>query len=143
MLHNLTMFGGPSVDEILSIVVHAKDDAFQVALGAMGEAHKLVIEAKEVEVSILRKQVAELGEALRYERARADNLVDRLLVRDAKVAAVSPAAIEIAKAKDEETYKRLKETFEQLNDVGMAPVSVKEPRAFEMAGGSVVATHVQ
>jgi hypothetical protein len=105
----------------------------------MREAYEVVLSAKQAEADMLRRQIADLMSREKYLQAKADNLVDRLLVRDAKVAAVAPMAIEVAKARDEETVKRLRETFEQLNDVGITPASaVKEPRAFELAGGSAV-----
>jgi len=114
-------------------------ESYQIALGAMREAYEVVLSAKQAEADMLRRQIADLMSREKYLQAKADNLVDRLLVRDAKVAAVAPMAIEVAKARDEETVKRLRETFEQLNDVGITPASaVKEPRAFELAGGSAV-----
>ena len=133
---------GLSAKATIDILISTKDEAFRVSLGAIGQAHEQVLEAKQIEVEALKRMLADLGEQIRYERARADSLVDRLLVRDAHVAAVSPVAIAAAKMRDEETVKRLRETFEQMNDVGVAPASVAEARAFELAGGSAVATHV-
>ena len=126
--------------KILDLIVKTKDDAHALAISALIDAHRIALGCKEVEITALKNSIAQLTQQLSYERSRADGLVDRLLVRDAQVAAVSPAAIEIAKHKDEEAVKKLSEIFDQLNEVAAEPPTNKvEPRAFDLAGGSVVA----
>lgn len=123
--------------KVFDIVVKTKDDAYALALAAFDASHHIAIGAKEVEIASLRKTIDQLSEQLSYERAKADGLVDRLLVRDAKVAAVAPAAVEVAKYKDEAAMKKLKEIFDDMNAMG-AEVPAKENRAFDLAGGSAV-----
>lgn len=118
--YNLAMFITRS---ILDLVVRTKDECFAIAIGA-----------KENEVIQLRQINTGLSEALRYERARADALVDRLLTRDAKVSAVAPHAIAAAVERDEVAVKALKEAFSGLAEVGEIP-EAKEARAFDFAGG--------
>lgn len=114
-------------NRILDLVVTTKDDCYAIALGA-----------KENEIRYLKDSIEELSAQLKYERSRADGLVDRLLVRDARVAAVSPAAIEIAKHKDEQAVSKLKAIFDDMNAMG-ADIPSKDTRAFDLAGGSAVA----
>src|SRR3990167_8413395 len=95
--------------KILDLVVKTKDDAYAIALSAFDSSHRIALGAKETEIEALTRTIVDLTAQLKYERARADNLVDRLLVRDAQVAAVAPAAVEIAKHKDEVAVKKLKE----------------------------------
>lgn len=119
---------------VFGIVVKTKDDAYALALSAFDASHQLAIAAKENEIAALRKEVSGLAEQLRYERTKSDGLVDRLLVRDARVAAVAPAAVELAKHKDAEAVKKLSEIFDQMNEMG-AEIPAKDTRAFEFAGG--------
>lgn len=123
--------------KILDLVVKTKDDAYALALSAFNESHQIAIGAKENEIRYLKTTLEEVRKKLDYERAKSDGLVDRLLVRDAQVAAVSPAAVELAKHKDVEAIKVLRDTFAGLNDIGEISAP-KEPRAFELAGGSAV-----
>lgn len=123
--------------KILDLVVKTKDDAHALVLSAFDSSYRLSLGAKEIEIEALTRLIADLGAQLKYERARADNLADRLLVRDAHVAAVSPAALETAKHKDEVAVKKLREVFDQLNDIAVE-VPAKTHRAFDLAGGSAV-----
>lgn len=116
-------------DRVLDLIVKTKDSCFEIALGA-----------KENEIRYLKNTLEKLEEELSYERHRADALCDRLLVRDARVASVSPAAVELAKHKDEVAVKALRETFEGLNDVGEIPPPT-ESRAFSFAGGGSAVAH--
>jgi len=125
-------------ERILNLVVKAKDDAYAISLSAFDAAHGISMGAKEVEIEALTRVIADLAEQLKYERARADGLVDRLLVRDAKVASVSPSAIELAKYKDTQAVKKLGEIFESINEMG-AEVPIKETGVFEFAGGGSAA----
>lgn len=127
--------------KVLDIVVSTKDNAYALALSAFNESHNLSMNAKESEIRSLKEINAGLSEALKYERARADALVDRLLQKEAHVAAVAPLAAHVAKHQDEAAVKKLNEIFESLNDVGEVPPPSRgaEGRAFEMAGGSAVA----
>lgn len=111
---------------ILDLVVRTKDSA-----------QELILAAKESEIRSLKNQIENLEAQLKYERVKSDGLVDRLLVRDAHVAAVAPAAVELSKQKDEQAAARLKVVFDQLNDIGDA-VPVRDPRAFDLAGGTAV-----
>ena len=115
---------------VFDLLVKAKDDSFAIAIGA-----------KENEIASLRERIETLTEEVSYERHRADGLVDRLLMRDAKVAAVAPAAVAAAAERDKVAVARLKETFAGLAEVGEmpSPDAPGEPRAFDVAGGSVVA----
>lgn len=113
-------------NQAFNLLVAAKDDSFRIALGA-----------KECEIEVLTRTISDLAEQLKYERARADSLVDRLLVRDARVAAVAPVAIDIAKHKDSEAVKKLTEIFSSMNEMG-ADVPAPQQRAFGIAGGTAV-----
>lgn len=113
-------------NRILDLIVKTKDESYGIALGA-----------KQNEIVALTARIEVLAEEVRYERARADGLVDRLLMRDAKVAAVAPAAIAAAAERDKVAVKKLEETFAGLAEVGEIPES-REPRAFDVAGGSAV-----
>ena len=121
--YNPTMF---LTQRILDLIVTTKNEAFAIALGA-----------KENEIISLKSRIEVLSGEVKYERARADSLVDRLLVRDAKVSAVAPVAVAAAAERDKVAVERLKKTFEGLADVGDIPEQ-KEPRAFEIAGGLAV-----
>lgn len=125
---------------ILDIVVRTKDDAHALALSAFHSAHDIALGAKEAEVRALKTQVDDLAGQLKYEKARGDALVDRLLQKDAHVAAVAPVAAHVAAHQDKEAVKKLNEIFESLNDVGQdPPPRGAEGRAFDMAGGTAVA----
>ena len=107
---------------------------------AMNESFGLSLQSKHNEVVMFAALAERLTEEVKYERARADSLVDRLLLRDAKVAAVAPAAIAAAAERDQVTVEKLKETFAGLAEVGEMPDpgAPGEPRAVEVAGGSAV-----
>lgn len=124
-------------EKILDLVVKTKDEAHALALAAFNQSHEIAVGALRNEVVELKKINEALSAALRGERSRADGLVDRLLVRDAKVAAVAPAAIAAATHVDEQTVARLREAFSGLADVGEVPPA-SEHRAFEIGGGSAV-----
>ena len=117
-------------NRVFDLLVAAKDDSFRIAIGA-----------KECEIEVLARTISDLAEQLKYERARADSLVDRLLVRDARVAAVAPVALDVAKHKDAEAVKKLTEIFDSMNEMGDV-IPAPEARTFEMAGGKVVDAHV-
>ena len=125
---------------VFDIVVKTKDDSYALALSAFNESHVLALAAKENEILYLKNDLEDLKTQLKYEKARADNLVDRLLIKEAKVAAVSPMALEAAKEKDEHAVKNLKIIFDQLNDVA-AEIPAKETRAFDFAGGGSAVKH--
>lgn len=124
-------------EKILDIVVKAKDEAHALALAAFDQSHRLAVGALGNEIASLKRENASLTEQLKYERARGDALVDRLLERDARVAAVAPAAVAAAAQKDVVVAEKLRKTFESLADVADIPPA-REHRAFEIAGGSVV-----
>lgn len=116
-------------DRVLNIILKAKDEAFALAIAA-----------KDHEIEVFKAANSRLIEELNYERAKADGLVDRLLVRDAKVAAVAPAAIEAGKLKDAVAVQRFKEVeklFDSLGDIG-GEVPAPDARTFTIAGGNVV-----
>ena len=113
-------------DRVLDIIIKAKDDA-----------HALAIASLQNEIVGLVRSSAKLEEQLRYERARADGLVDRLLVRDARVAAVAPSAVAAAVHKDAEAVKVISKIFDDLNATGVDSPA-KEQRAFDVAGGTAV-----
>lgn len=139
-------------ERVLDIVVTTKDQAFNatttangnayaLALSAFNGAHDLAISSKESEIRSLRAQVEDLTGQLKFEKARGDALVDRLLQKEAHVAAVAPLAAHVAKHQDDEAVKRLKVVFDQMGDMGDIPPprEMAEGRAFSMAGGSAVA----
>lgn len=118
----ISIFTRTTVDFIVSTLVEARD---------------LVVAAKQAEIDGLMKRVAQLEKDWAYERSRADALVDRLLVRDARVAAVAPAAVAAAVEHDLlEGRKRgaLQEIFDDVARVGEDPPPA-EARAFDFAGG--------
>lgn len=125
---------------VFDIVVKTKDDAYALALSAFNDSHALALSAVQNEIRYLKNDLENVKTQLKYEKARADNLVDRLLIKEAKVAAVSPMAIEAAKMHDEQAVKKLREVFDQLNDVA-AEIPAKETRAFEFAGGGSAVRH--
>lgn len=122
----------------LNLIVASKDEAFRSAVDATAQARELVLAAKQAEIDFLKSHIAKLERAVQYEKTRADTLVDRLLVRDAKVAAVAPAAVAAAVEKDVKTAARRDEVqrvFDEVASVGADPVPPAEPRAFDFAGG--------
>ncbi len=123
-------------DRVLDIILRAKNDAYSLAISASDIGHSLSVGSLQNEIVGLNKTVVKLEEQLKYERARADGLVDRLLVRDARVAAVAPSAVAAAVHKDAESVKKLTEIFDAINDVGVEHPG--EQRAFDMAGGTAV-----
>lgn len=110
-----------------------------IILAAKSEALDLIMGSKESEIRALKVQIEDLVGQLRYERSRADTLVDRLLAKEAHVAAVAPQAAHIAQMREDEVVKKLKVVFDGLGDVGEMPPPRGEARAFDMAGGSAVA----
>lgn len=115
---------------------------FDLLIKAKDESLSLSLASKQNEIVLLKQLVDRLEGEIKYERARADSLVDRLLLRDARVAAVAPAAIAAAAERDKVAVEKLKETFAGLAEVGEMPDpgAPGEPRAVEVAGGSAVAS---
>lgn len=128
---------------VLDIIVSTKDNSFALALSAFNEAHSLVIGAKESEIRVLKLQVEDLAGQLKYEKSRGDALVDRLLQKEAHVAAVAPLAAHVARKQDEDAVagmSKIKVIFDELNSVSDSiPPPRGEGRAFTMAGGTAVA----
>ena len=124
-------------DRVLDIILQAKNDSHSLAVSAINSSHAVSIGALSNEIVALKRTLAAAEEQLRYERARADGLVDRLLVRDARVAAVTPSAVAAAVHKDAEAVKKLTAIFDEINMAGVDFPS-KEQRAFEMAGGTAI-----
>ena len=114
-------------DRVLDIILKAKDDA-----------HALAVASLQNEIIGLKRTANILEEKLRYESARADGLVDRLLVRDARVAAVAPSAVAAAVHKDAEGAKVLRKIFDEMNSAGV-DFPPQDSRSFEVAGGTAVA----
>ena len=78
-------------DRVLDIILKSKDESYLLAVSAKDASHALAVASLQNEILGLKRTATILEEQLRYERARADGLVDRLLVRDARVAAVACA----------------------------------------------------
>ena len=123
---------------ILGLVAQTKDDAYAVALAALHQARELAVSAKQAEIARLDAQISDLKEELRYEKKRGDTLVDRLLQKEARIAAVAPVAEHVVKHQDAEAVKRLKVVFDEINSMDAHIPPVSEGRAFEMAGGTKV-----
>ena len=124
-------------DRVLDIILKAKDESYLLAVSAKDASHALAVASLQNEIIGLRRTATLLEEKLKYEAARADGLVDRLLVRDARVAAVAPSAVAAAVHKDNEAAKKLQAIFDEVNMAGV-DFPAKEQRAFEMAGGVAV-----
>lgn len=124
--------------KILDLVVKTKDESFALSINAVDIAHRLAVGAQANEIVALKNTVDDLRGQLKYERARGDGLVDRLLVRDARVAAVAPAAVAAAVYKDEQAAQKLKVIFDEINSAGVDFPS-HDNRVVEMAGGKAVA----
>ena len=124
-------------DRVLDIILKAKDESYLLAVSAKDASHALAVASLQNEIVGLKRTATTLEEQLRYERARADGLVDRLLVRDARVAAVAPSAVAAAVYKDEKAAEQLKKIFDEINMVGV-DFPAKEQRAFDMAGGTAI-----
>ena len=111
----------------LDVIVKTKDEALVI-----------IVAAKQSEINSAHDEIDRLREELEYERHRADALVDRLLVRDARVAAVAPAALAAAAQMDKETLARAKAVADVMNEpAGAIPSEFNPaagPRAFEFAG---------
>lgn len=105
-------------------------------VAAYAEAFNVSLSAKQDEVAILKRQIADIEEQVRYQTARADALVDRLLLRDAKVYPVQPIAAEQAKKQQEAAIKALSEIGDQLAQVGEDEPGTLEPREHVFAGGA-------
>lgn len=136
-------------DRVLDIILKAKDEAHSLAYRSVAESCELVVSAErnahtiavaslQNEINGLRRTATLLEEKLKYESARADGLVDRLLVRDANVAAVAPSAIATAVHKDAEAVKKITAIFDEMNAAGV-DFPEKEQRAFDVAGGTAIA----
>src|ERR1035437_3306001 len=106
-------------DRVLDIILKAKEDSFEISITALDVAHTLAVASLQNEIIGLKRTATLLEEKLKYERARADGLVDRLLVRDARVAAVAPSAVAAAVHKDAEGAKKLAAIFDEMNSVGV------------------------
>lgn len=122
----------------LDLIVAAKDAAFRASVEATAQARDVLLAAKQAEIDFLKSHITKLERAIQYEKTRADALVDRLLVRDAKVAAVAPVAVAAAVEKDTKTAQRRDEVqrvFDEVASVGADPTPPAEPRAFDFAGG--------
>jgi hypothetical protein len=113
-------------DRVLDIILKAKD-----------QAHALAVASLQNEIIGLKRTATLLEEKLKYESARADGLVDRLLVRDARVAAVAPSAVAAAVHKDAESVKVLSKIFDEINLTGV-DLPPSEQRAVDVAGGTAV-----
>ena len=113
------------------------DRVLDIILKAKTEAHALAVASLQNEIIGLKRTANILEEKLRYESARADGLVDRLLVRDARVAAVAPSAVAAAVHKDAEAAKVIAKIFDELNSAGQE-FPGPEQRSFEIAGGVAV-----
>ena len=124
-------------DRVLDIILKAKDESYLLAVSAKDASHALAVASLQNEIIGLRRAATLLEEKLKYESARADGLVDRLLVRDARVAAVAPSAVAAAVYKDEKAAEQLKKIFDEINMVGV-DFPAKEQRAFDMAGGTAI-----
>ena len=124
-------------DRVLDIILKAKDESYLLAVSAKDASHALAVASLQNEIVGLKRTATTLEEQLKYERARADGLVDRLLVRDARVAAVAPSAVAAAVSKDEKAAEQLKKIFDEINMVGV-DFPAKEQRAFDMAGGTAI-----
>ena len=99
----------------------ASDRGYEVAVAALKEAHQIALQALSTENIVLRKIVHDQHEELNLEKARNQALVDRLLVRDAKVFPVQPIAQEAVKAMEADRVritKVLDDVFAQTNTVG-------------------------
>lgn len=106
------------------------------ALDAMQTGYETGMEAKCSEVGMLRGELEKALEQARYERQRADALVDRLLERDARVAAVAPEARALADAKTVQSVKTVEKLFDEINLAGEdLPDRIAEPQITEFAGG--------
>src|ERR1035437_7898982 len=106
-------------DRVLDIILSAKNEAHTLSYNALAEAHALAVASLQNEILGLKRTATILEEKLKYESARADGLVDRLLVRDARVAAVAPSAVAAAVHKDAEGAKKLAAIFDEMNSVGV------------------------
>ncbi len=124
-------------DRVLDIILKAKDESYLLAVSAKDASHALAVASLQNEILGLKRTATILEEQLRYERARADGLVDRLLVRDARVAAVAPSAVAAAVHKDAESVKVLSKIFDEINLTGV-DLPPSEQRAVDVAGGTAV-----
>jgi hypothetical protein len=100
-----------------------------------------IIEAKNVEIRFLMEKVRALEKAAAYERERADQLVDRLLVKDAKVAPIasmSQAAVQSASELDRKKMEEMEGVFNSINDVGEDEGGAEPAKTMFTHGGSIV-----
>lgn len=114
----------------------------KVAVEAIREGHKVALSAIATENAFLRAEVASLKHDLAIETARSQALVDRLLVRDAKIYPVQPIATEAVKAAQAEKDKIGKEiskVFDQMSSVGEdAPEVAQSSQQVDFDGGGRV-----
>lgn len=98
------------------------EENFKYALEAQKQLTAALLETKAVEAALLRSRIQELEQLVKYERAKADGLYDRLLIRDAKVAPVQAVALAQATAEAKDPKKNITEelsrVFDQLAGVG-------------------------
>lgn len=127
----------PIARAAVDLILEAHTNSFTTAVKALGESRELVVAAMQNEIDSLKSRIELLEQDLSYERKRADTLVDRLLVRDARVAAVAPAAIAAATEHDILEGKKRPEIlkiFDEVAQVGEG-ANPHEPRGFDFAGG--------
>lgn len=122
---------------LLDKLIETQKELTEQALSSYIESFKLALSAKETEVAFLKRQIADLQQSIRYESKRADALVDRLLIRDAKVFPVQPLAEEQAKKEQEAVFAKLQEVMDEVNMTGEdVPEIPAAPQQTTFAGGA-------
>jgi len=128
---------------MIRLIATKSEENFKFALASQKELTAALLETKGTEVILLRSRINELEQAVKYERAKADSLYDRLLIRDAKVAPVASVAVALAAAEAANPRKSMTEelsrVFDQLASVGEESGEAQPVQMHTFAGGGVAA----
>lgn len=123
---------------IVEKLIDAKDEAHLQAVTVILDAQKVQLASRDREIAFLNQHIADLKQYGQYEKARADAAIDRLLVRDAKVFPVAPAAtaaMEAAKKESQILKSKVETIFESINGAGEDGLSDDQPTKITFPGG--------
>lgn len=127
---------------IIRLLASKSEENFKFAVDSQKQLTAAMLETKQTELGLLRDRIKELESQVKYERAKADSLYDRLLIRDAKVAPVQAVAQAQAHAEALDPRKKVTEelsrVFDQLASVGEADDDGPRAELHTFAGGGVV-----
>lgn len=125
-------------DARVSELRESVDMRLQVVLAAKEVAHQQVMAARDAQVSRLEAEVEYLRDAVKHERQRAEDAVNRLLSRDANVMPVGIKPEEPKRVVDSR-LEQVAKIFSQINGVGEDAGDAANPMEKVETGGAEVA----